>query len=144
MYFSLVVSVRFDESTYKVSETDGIVQPVLVLNSSTAIKFTVHVNIADISATVCSDNKTGDYKPETMVVSFKEGTNSASLNISILDDNLLEDDETFILTIDSSSVSSLPSNVIVDDPRTATVTILNDDGKYLPKCTIFDRQSIDR
>ena len=127
MYFSLVVSVRFDESTYVVNETDGIVQPVLVLNSSTAIDFTVHVNITDISATVCSDNKTGDYKPETLVVSFKEGTNSASLNISILDDNLLEDDENFILTINSSS---LPSNVIVDNPSNATVTILNDDGRY--------------
>ena len=121
--------MRFDELTYVVNETDGIVQPVLVLNSSTAIDFTVHVNITDISATMCSDNKTGDYKPEALVVSFKEGTNSASLNISILDDKLLEDDETFNLAIINSS--SLPSNVIVDNPSAVTVTILNDDGKYI-------------
>ena len=120
--------MQFNESTYRVSETDRIVQPVLVLNSSTAINFTVHVNITDISATICSDNKTGDYKPETMVVSFKEGTNNALLNISVLDDNLLEDDETFILIIDSSSI---PNNVIIEKPSNATVTILNDDGKYI-------------
>lgn len=124
--FTLVVSVQFNESTYRVSESGGIVQPVLVLNGSTAINFTVHVDITDISATICSDNKTGDYKPETLVV-FKEGSNTASLNIAILDDELLEDDETFNLTINPSS---LPSNVIVGDPNTATVTILNDDGKY--------------
>ena len=130
LLFTVVVSVQFSELTYSVNESGRIVQPVLVQNGSTAIDFTVYVNVADISATEWSDNNTStrDYKPETREVSFKKGINIALLNISIFDDNLLEDDETFNVTIDSSS---LPSNVIiVDDASTAIVTILDDDGKH--------------
>ena len=102
-----------------------MVQPVLVLNSSSAIDIIiVQVTITNISATKSEDR---DYKPETRSVTFKKGTNIASLNISITDDKSLEDNETFNLTIDSPS---LPSNVTVGNPDTATVTIINDDGKY--------------
>ena len=111
--------MQFNKSIYQFIESDGIVQSVLVLNGSSAIDITVKVT--------STDDETGDYKYETLVT-FEKGINIAPLNISIIDDELLEDDETFNLTIDSSS---LPSNVIVDKSGIATVTILNDDGKYI-------------
>ena len=54
---------------------------------------------------------------------------SASFNVPIIDDNVLESDEHIFLRIDSSS---LPSRFIVTDPSQATLTIVNDDCKLLP------------
>ena len=119
--------MHFNSSTYSIIESGGMVQPVLVLNVSSANGFAVQVTITDISATKSEDSKTGDYKLETRSVTFKKGTNIALLNISIIDDKFLEDNEMFNLTIDSSS----PSNVIVGNTGNTTVTIINDDGKYV-------------
>ena len=47
-------------------------------------------------------------------------------NVTIIDDNVLEGDENFMLTIDSSS---LPSSVTVGTPDEATVTIVDNDRK---------------
>ena len=122
--------MHFNSSKYSIIESGGMVQPVLVLNVSSTINIIIQVTITDISATKSEDSKTGDYKPETQSVTFKKGTNIASLNISIIDDKSLEDNEKFNLAINPSS---LPSNVIVDNDNTsnATVTIINDDGKYV-------------
>ena len=120
--------MHFNSSKYSIIESGGMVQPVLVLNVSSTINIIVQVTITDISATKSEDNKTGDYKLETQSVTFKKGTNIASLNISIIDDKFLEDNEMFNLTIDSSSP---PSNVIVGNTGNTTVTIINDDGKYV-------------
>ena len=45
-----------------------------------------------------------------------------------MDDNLLETDEMFKLTINSSS---LPNRVIVNNPSESTVTIMDNDRKLL-------------
>ena len=47
-------------------------------------------------------------------------------NVSILDDNIFEEDESFILTIDPSS---LPCSLSVGNHGQATVTILEDECK---------------
>ena len=64
---------------------------------------------------------------------FPAGVTNAPLNILINDDNILEDDENFTVTINSSS---LPSGVTVGDPGEATVTIKDNDGKYIIKIFI--------
>ena len=51
---------------------------------------------------------------------------SASFDIPINDDDILEGDEDFMLTINPSSV---PTGVTVGNPDQATVTIVDDDGK---------------
>lgn len=45
-------------------------------------------------------------------------------NISIRDDNILESDESFSVTLSSSD------SAVVTDPSTTTVTIINDDSKF--------------
>jgi len=50
-----------------------------------------------------------------------------SFNVHIMDDEILESDEMFRLSIKSNS---LPNSVSVDDPNEATVTIVDDDCKF--------------
>ena len=51
----------------------------------------------------------------------------ASFNVAITNDTTLEANETVELAID---MSSLPSDVTIGVPGRATVTIVDDDGKY--------------
>ena len=53
-------------------------------------------------------------------------TNIAFNATIISDDNVLEEDETFYLTIDSSS---LPNDITTGSPLQVTVTIMDDDCK---------------
>ena len=69
-----------------------------------------------------------DYNSGPYVVTFLAGVTRVVFNVTITEDNILEDDENFSLTIDSFS---LPINVTVDNLSQATVTILDNDGKYL-------------
>jgi len=57
---------------------------------------------------------------------FRKGMSSASFNIDINDDMILENDETFSLTINASS---LPFGVVRGNPHTARVTIEDDECK---------------
>ena len=51
-----------------------------------------------------------------------------ALDVSIVDDNVLEGNENFDLSV---NVSSLPSKVNIGDPDQATVTIVDNDGKCI-------------
>ena len=49
-------------------------------------------------------------------------------NVTIIDDNIIESDEIFYLNI---TTDSLPNGVSVGYPNQTTVTIKDDEGKYL-------------
>ena len=55
------------------------------------------------------------------------GERNNSFEISIIDDKILENDESFDLNINTNT---LPDGIIVGSPDTATVIITNDDSKY--------------
>ena len=57
---------------------------------------------------------------------FPAGITRAGFNVSIKDDNLLENNEIFTLAID---ILSLPSEVNATDPSQVEVTIMEDDCK---------------
>ena len=67
-----------------------------------------------------------DYDSGPYVIIIAAGVTHASFNISLSDDIIFENDENFMLTINSSS---LPSNITVGDPGQVTVTIVDNDGK---------------
>ena len=74
-----------------------------------------------------SNNVTGggvDYDSGLYTVTFTAGETSASFNVPINDDNILEDDEDFTLTVIEST---LPAEVTRGDPFRATVTIQDND-----------------
>ena len=66
-----------------------------------------------------------DYDSGPYSVMITAGLTTASLNIAITNDDILENDENFYLFINTSL---LPSQVNAD-PDKATVTIRDDDGK---------------
>ena len=68
-----------------------------------------------------------DYTSGPYSVTFSAGVMNAPFSISINDDNTLEDNENFTLTINSS----LPTGVMVGNPGQATVTIVDNDCKLL-------------
>ena len=66
---------------------------------------------------------------------FSAGSNITSFNVSIINDNVLESDENFILTIDPSS---LPSNVTAGTPNHSTITIMDEESMYLIDDLLFN------
>ena len=69
-----------------------------------------------------------DYKSGPYNVKFGKGSTRAKFCIAITDDGISEMDETFSLTID---INSLPSGLVVKDPSTVNVTIVDNECKYL-------------
>ena len=67
-----------------------------------------------------------DYKSGPYSVMFSNGSTIALFDVSITNDNILEVDEEFILTIDQFS---LLDNVKARDPTSSTVTIVDNEGK---------------
>ena len=67
-----------------------------------------------------------DYLSGPYTVSFPAGATSMQFNVSISADDILEHNETFRLTINSST---LPVGASTADPDQATVVIRNDDCK---------------
>ena len=67
-----------------------------------------------------------DYTSGPYTVTFLAGQTTATFDVPINDDNILEGNEDFILTIDATS---LPIIVIYGNPGQTTVTIVNDDSK---------------
>ena len=69
-----------------------------------------------------------DYIFGPFSVTIPAGEISVPFNISIIDDNIFERNETFSLTIDPSS---LPSRVLLQSPGNCMlmITIMDDDGE---------------
>ena len=68
-----------------------------------------------------------DYDSGPYTVTFSAGQTTATINVPITDDMILEGDEDFMLTINETS---LPDGVTRGTPGKATVTIVDDDRKY--------------
>ena len=67
-----------------------------------------------------------DYGSGPYIVTIPAGVTMFPFDIPITDDDILEGNENFMITIDPSM---LPDNVTVGDPGQATVTIVDDDSK---------------
>jgi len=69
-----------------------------------------------------------DYSSGPYYVVFTAGMTEAVFNVSINDNEILEEAETFNMIINSSS---LPNNVTIGELGEAVVTILDNDGEVL-------------
>ena len=69
-----------------------------------------------------------DYNSGPYTVQFDVGLMHATLNISINNDNIFEDNEMFSIGIDSSS---LPNRVTIGNHSRSTMTIIESVRKYL-------------
>ena len=66
-----------------------------------------------------------NYTSGSYSVTFPTGVTSVPFNIPISDDNIIEDNKTYIFTINSS----LPTGVMPGNPDQATVIIVDNDCK---------------
>ena len=69
-----------------------------------------------------------DYSSGPYTVTFSPGMTTAYFVVSIINDNLLEGNETFTLIL---IPPSLPSDVIVGNPAEAIVTIVDGTGEWI-------------
>ena len=67
-----------------------------------------------------------DYTSGPYTVTFPAGSTTATFDVPINNDDILEGSENFILNIDGTS---LPTGVTADNPDEATVTIVDNDRK---------------
>ena len=68
-----------------------------------------------------------DYTSGSYNFTIPSGQTTATFNIPINDDNILEIDENFLLIINETA---LPPDVTRGNPSEATVTIVDDDRKF--------------
>ena len=69
-----------------------------------------------------------DYGPGPYIVTIPAGMTSVPFDIPITDDGVLEGNEDFMLTINPSP---LPTDVSVGTPDQATVTIVDNNRKFI-------------
>ena len=74
-----------------------------------------------------------DYNSGPYSVQFNAGVTRVSFNVSIKNDNIMEGNESFTLSINPLL---LPSSVTIADHNQTTVTILANDGKYICRAVI--------
>ncbi|MFN2129772.1 MAG: Calx-beta domain-containing protein, partial [Anaerolineae bacterium] len=114
--------VQFDASSYSVDETAGSATITVTLSAVSGKTITVDYETSDGTAVAGSD-----YLAMTGTLTFDPGVTVRTFTVTILNDTLNEDDETVGLTL------SNPSNVSLDSPSSATLTIVQDVLRvYLP------------
>ena len=69
-----------------------------------------------------------DFNSATQTVTIIAGTNSIMVNIPVTDDNIVEGDETFSMSL--TVPSSFGPGIITGANTSATVTIVDTTGKY--------------
>ena len=136
----IAATISFEQPTYTVNEADGKVEPVLVLSNPLSSVITVQVFSTDKSALgkqlaneywmcITMEYVGGgvDYISGPYTVQFNAGVTEVPFNVALNDDSSKENNETFTLSI---NLSSLPNVINIGDHVQTTVTILNDDGKF--------------
>ena len=134
-----VVSVRFDQVSHNVTEGDTIT--ILIIADHIAVE-NISIILQLISLTASGNNKVAMYfyycwyylvndyyyndSISTVLVSGQWNT---SVNISTVDDNILELNESFILRIEQVSTTSIFTQTV--QPNSTLIEIIDNDGTLL-------------
>jgi len=129
--------VTFSQARYSFGENvdgegNGYSQVELLFSNPSSFDIIVNIIWDDITATGLNSSKcmnsdgTRDYLYGVPSATFPANTIMQIVNITVCDDNVLEEDETFRLNIGSNSN---PDNVTNGNPDSVTVTILDNDRK---------------
>ena len=87
------------------------------------------VIILKIKLIIIITTENEDYQRRPYSLTFTESVNSTPIVVALINDNIYEGNEDFILTIDSSK---LGNNIIVDQPDEVVVVITDhDDGNNM-------------
>lgn len=108
--------VRFSSSVYTTTENVGAMPITVVLNPASAL--TVTVDYATNNSTAIAGS---DYLPTGGTLTFAPGVTVRTFNVPILDDALVEPNETLTLAL------SNPINALLTTPSLATLTLVDND-----------------
>ncbi|MEM7113172.1 MAG: Calx-beta domain-containing protein [Chloroflexota bacterium] len=110
---------RFGETNYEVSESNGTVTVTVELTEPLSQTVTVDYETVDDTA------DGGDYVSASGTLTFAAGEVAQNFVVSLLDDEVIEEDETVMLELLN------PVGARLAEPKTAVITIHNDD--HLPE-----------
>lgn len=136
------MAVTLGQSVYRVDEDDGTVVIMVILNQQSTENIMVIINTTDITARgksihvmycyqFTSLNVTivgvdyGQSGVTSYPVTFTAGSTMESVTIPIINDNIIEGNETFRVTINPISMLG----IVTGTPDTAVVTIIETTGK---------------
>ena len=137
IYYITVISVSFNQSSYIVNEELETIQLTLLLSNPSSTNIIVPIRTSENTA---KSKTTNTYKFTTLLYElynliggedyfagkyfaiFLAGMTVASVDISIIDDNIFEDIENFNVTIMGNI---MPNGVSRGTIRSATITILD-------------------
>ena len=111
-----VPDVAFTSATYTGAESDGVVEISVALSAASPGTVTVNYATSDGTAEAGSD-----YTAASGTLTFNPGETSKSFNVTLTDDDLVEEDETVSLAL------SNPANANLGAQSTATLTITSED-----------------
>ncbi len=109
--------VYFDQSSCSVNENAGSVSLTVRLTAMNYQDVKVPYSTYDGSAI-----GNYDYTPNSSTLTIPSGQTSATISISIINDNAIEGSENFTVSLKT------PTNAELGSPSTATVTIVDDDA----------------
>ncbi len=113
--------LKFSSPTYRISES-GVTATITVLRT-TVTNTTVSVNYSASDGTA---RDTQDYVSTSGVLTFTNGETAKTFTVSIIDDTLIEGDETVLLSLFSPS-----GQATVVSPGAAVLTIVDNDGSLI-------------
>ena len=128
----LVITVNFTQVGYSFDEGNGTAQVELMLSNPSSFEIIVHIMTDDDTATSVNNSECmaadsdNDYLYRLSIGTFPAGITSTYVNISMCDDIVLEGDETYSVSIVSSSH---PDDVKNGSPDHVNITIVDNDGK---------------
>ncbi|XP_030051775.1 sodium/calcium exchanger 1 isoform X3 [Microcaecilia unicolor] len=129
-----VSKIYFEQSTYQCLENCGTVA-LIIARRGGDLSNTVYVDFRTEDGTA---NAGSDYEFTEGTVIFKPGETQKEIRVGIIDDDIFEEDENFLVHLSNIKVNSEGSEVISEtnhvaplaclaSPCTATVTIFDDD-----------------
>ena len=110
-------TIQFDNPTYNVNEADGIAEVTVTLSHASENEVSVSYDTTDGTAAAGQD-----YTTTTGTLTFAAGETSKTIGVTIIDDNVEEDDETVNITL-----SNPTGEATLGSPATAVLTIVDDD-----------------
>ena len=115
-----VALLALSAASYSVSEAGPTASVTITRSRNTLSSASVHFATADGTATAVSD-----YTAVSQDVSFAAGQTSQTVDIPIIDDSLIEGNETVSLALSSPSAEAR-----LGSPSTATLTIVDNDRSF--------------
>jgi hypothetical protein len=124
-------TLQFAQTSFTADESDGTA--TITINRVNGTNGAVAITLKTADDTAKSGS---DYDALDLTVSFADGVSSASVPLTVLDDDLAELSESLTL-----SLSAISGGAILGADKTATLTITDSDSDFTPSLDVIELQS---